>query len=132
MLHHVSADGVWGIIKAVDLPPNCPRSKTRDTPQEAAQATWEPGLTSKPGPGSLNKFVKVKVADLQLPPNQVPIKPADYTNHTARKSAFDKPAKTIPPFPHTCNLCGGRTLELFTSVEHEGGWEACKGRKKKR
>ena len=122
-------NGEWAVVQAADLPPNCPRSKTRDTPQDAMSANWEPGLTSAPGAGSIHKYVKVK--RLHLPwerpyPGQT-IKPGDIGLDPSQFHKAPK-GKPIQDYPHRCHVCGGRTLELFSSVEHEGG--KCPGPKR--
>lgn len=116
-----SPDGLWGVIKAKDLPLGVARSKTRDDPTAAETAPWDPGLLAPVGPGSLNKYVKVRLSDL---PNQlggttrptIVLRPGDYANGSVTKRG-----KFIPEFPHTCPLCGGKMLVLFSSTEHEGG-----------
>lgn len=118
-------DGTWAVIEAKDLPPGCPRSKTNDTVGDAVKSTsWNPALTHVPGPGSLNKFVKVRLADLtgahqyQTPDRVVELKPANFKG------------RKIPDYPHTCHVCGGKMLVLFSSTEHEGG--TCPGAPKKK
>jgi hypothetical protein len=116
-------NGEWAIIQAADLPPGCPRSKTRDDPDDAMKANWEPGLTAAPGAGSIHKYVKVK--RLHLPwekpyPGQT-IKPGDIGLDPAKFAPGRPKTKQIADYPHKCHVCGGRTLQLFSSVEHEGG-----------
>lgn len=128
---YTSPDGLFGVITGADYnavfgqqAPNAPaRSKTRDDPQKALNATWEPALVKPVGPGSLGDFVKVRLSDLpnQGPRPQVVLSPGNYTNAKA--------PKFIPQYPHTCHVCGGKMLILFSSVEHEGG--ACPGAQKK-
>ena len=113
-----SDDGLWGVIEASALPRDCPRSKTRDTPLEAAEAIWDAGMTSRPGPASQHKFVKVRIADIRGgPAPQIVLRPSAYGPAPAKRH--------IPDYPGKCSLCGGGILVLFTSTEHEGG--ACPG-----
>lgn len=116
-----SDDGLWAVIPVSRLPPGCPRSKTRDTPLDAADATWDAGIPSTPGPKSAAKFVKVRVTDVMRgwggrPPQQVVLRPSNFAASNRR---------VIPNYPGKCGVCGGGILVLFTSVEHEGG--ACPG-----
>lgn len=110
-------DGTWGVIEAKDLPPGCPRSKTNKTVGDAVKSTsWDPGLTTAPGPKSANDFVKVRLADLAT---KAP-------GPLAYRGVVSKPKVVVddPPekkYPHKCPTCGGRMLILFTSIEHEGG-----------
>jgi hypothetical protein len=120
MIHATTPDGLWGVIQAKDLPPGIARSKTRDNAADALTAPWDPAQVAPVGPKSQNHFVKVKLSD--LPPNffngqppvrpQVVLRPGDYAN--------PKVGKYIPEYPHTCNVCGGKMLWLFSSQEHEG------------
>lgn len=111
-----SPDGLWGVIEAKDLPPGVARSKTRDDEQDAQNAPWDPGLTTPVGPGSIHKFVKVRISDLPHlqsgPKPTIVLKPGNYANKPAQKF--------IPEYPHTCPVCGGKMLMLFSSQEHEG------------
>lgn len=121
IIHAVSQDGLWSVIEAVDFPPGIGRSRSRKTPGEALKAQWEPTLTTPVGPGSLHDFVLVRsmdIAMLQAQRTRIMVKARDFGG-----------GKVIPDYPHKCHVCGGRTLELFSSVEHEGG--ACPGRKMK-
>lgn len=120
---YTSDDGVWGVIVAKDVPPGVARSKTRDDAQDALNAPWDPALTTPVGPGSVNKYVKVKLSDLKIPlPARINLNPAEYKNK--------KVGKIIPDYPHTCAVCGGKMLILFSSQEHEGG-KPCPGPQKK-
>jgi hypothetical protein len=122
-------DGTFGVIKASDLPPNCPRSQTNDTVGDAVKSTsWDPARVQPPGPKSAGKYVKVMLRDLpkwQAAPGwgSVPqeLKPSNFGGQGSKKF--------IPDYPHRCHVCGGRMLILFSSVEHEGG--ACPGAPKK-
>ncbi len=109
-------DGQFGVVVAGDVPPGIARSKTRDDPQDALTAPWDPALTNPVGPGSVNKFVKVKLSDLPGR-NRIPLDPRHFQN--GKK-------KIIPDYPHTCPVCGGPYLMLFSSYEHPGG-KPCPG-----
>lgn len=123
-VHEVSNDGLWGAISGSDynsVHPAPGRSKTGDTPQKAMKNTWDPGFNAAIGPGSVGKYVKVRLSDLPghvAPPIKVSISPSTY----GTRSKSDR-QRHIPDYPHTCNLCGGKMLWLFTSQEHEGGVE---------
>lgn len=119
-----SSDGVWGVIVAKDFPGNIGRSKTRDDPQDALNATWDAGLTTPVGPGSIQKYIKVRISDLTGAPRpKISLNPGDYANK--------KGPKFIPDYPHKCAVCGGKMLILFSSQEHEGGKE-CPGPQKRK
>lgn len=113
-----SDDGLWGVIVAGDLPPGIGRSKTRDDPDDALNAAWDPGLTTPVGPGSVQKYIKIRMSDLGAPRPQIVLRPGDYSN--------PKAGKFIPEYPHKCAVCGGKMLILFSSQEHEGG-KPCPG-----
>lgn len=133
-VHWVSSDGLFGVITAKDMPPGIGRSRTRDTEIDAANAPWEAGLTHQVGPGSRNKFIKVRLADLGVPVQHNPTTGGGGTLgpallDTLKPKNYAQPGKKfIPDYPHTCTVCGGRMLQLFTSQEHEGG--VCPGPKK--
>lgn len=114
-----SDDGQWGVVVAGDLPPGIARSKTRDTPTDALNAPWDPALTQPVGPGSLQKYVKVRLKDIGV---NIPLSPAAYANGAGKK-------KFISDYPHTCPVCGGPYLMLFSSMEHPGG-KPCPGPEK--
>ena len=113
-----SDDGIWGVVVAGSLPPGVARSKTRDDPKDALTAPWDPALTAPVGPNSIHKFVKVKMSDLGLARPRILLRPGDYANK--------KVGKFIPDYPHTCLICGGPIVILFSSQEHEGG-KPCPG-----
>lgn len=128
-VHEVSSDGLWGAITGQDymsLPPNTVgRTKTGDTPQKAMKNTWDPANTAPIGPGSLGKYVKVRLGDLPghaPPPIKINISTQNYGSRVGDGPGKIK-SRHIPEYPHTCNLCGGKMLWLFTSQEHEGGKE---------
>lgn len=125
---YTSNDGLFGVITGADyniLHVNngiqLGRSKTNKDPQAALNSAWDPNFSQPVGPGSLANFVKVRLSDIpgQARPAVI-LSPGNYTA---------KPKKIISNYPHTCHVCGGKMLILFSSVEHEGG--ACPGAKPK-
>lgn len=116
-IHATDQNNVWGVIEAKDYPPGIGRSRTRDTPGDALKANWEGTLVTRPGPGSTNKFVKVRLMDL---PGYGKASSTKSIGEVLNSRAFGG-GKVISDYPHTCPVCGGRMLILYSSVEHEGG-----------
>lgn len=128
-VHEVSSDGLWGAISGADymsLPAGTvPRTKTGDTPGKAMKNTWDPANTAPIGPGSIGKYVKVRLSDIPghaPPPIKINISTQNYGSRVGDGPGPIK-SRHIPEYPHVCNLCGGKMLWLFTSQEHEGGKE---------
>ena len=105
-----SQDGLWSVISSSDYKGGIGRSKTRPTPGQALKADWLMALVTPPGITAGFRFIKVRTMDLT---GTTGLRPSTYTTKKGKR--------VIPPYPHRCNLCGGNTLELFSSVEHEGG-----------
>lgn len=129
-------DGTWAVIEAGDLPlTGIPRSKTNDTVADAIKSnSWDPALTTLPGPKSRKHFVKIKITD--IPPgtpittaNLQAANPAIPVRKAMPITPTNYKGKIIPDYPHPCHVCGGRQLILFSSTEHEGG--SCPGPQKK-
>lgn len=119
-------DGEWAVIEGKDWRPGLARSKTNDTLADAVKSnSWDPSMANVPiGPKSLNKLIKVKLVELKQAVARLQVtalRPSNFGGSSTKKS--------IPDYPHTCLVCGGKTLILFSSTEHEGG--VCPGPKKR-
>lgn len=109
-------DGVWGVWEAGDIPSGVARSKTKKTLKEAAAVDpLDCNMTTPVGPGSVKNLCKARIQDM--------INAYKTLNERIGKVLI--PGNISPPepreklWPHTCPACGGRTLELFSSTEHE-------------
>lgn len=110
-------DGTWGVWEAGDIPAGVPRSKTKKTLKEAVAADpLDCNMTTPVGPGSVKNLSKARIQDMldaykkineQLGKVSIP----------GKLSATPEPREKL--WPHICPACGGRTLELFSSTEHE-------------
>lgn len=113
-------DGKFAVIHARDFPANTGmgRSATRPTMQAAMTAAIDPGRQNAAGPGSMQDFCKVVLAELLARPLTGVKK---QTTGFAFKGRPDPkpmiasgygtaPKGTVIPdahFPHNCGVCGG-------------------------
>ncbi len=114
----VSQDGLWGVLEGKDFVEGIGRSRTAKTVGEALKNTWEPNLTTMPGPASLlGRYVKVRLMDISSHPDYIP-----YTGLPLSAVNFRRGAKAIPDYPQRCLVCGqdNVVITLFSSTEHKG------------
>lgn len=115
-------DGTYGVWEASIVHPYVPRSRTRKYMKDAVQIDpTEITLRPPVGPGSIKGLIKVRLVDF-IPRGET----------AAPAKTFQEPIEVR--FPHRCTVCGGRTLELFSSVDHAdeqgNGGAKCPGPKK--
>lgn len=101
----VYGDDKYGVTEAWLVPPQCPRSKTCPTLKSALACNDDEIVVRPPaGPKSRRDLVKVRRAE--------------WEHWKSKPKAAQEEPEHIR-WPHTCPACGGRTLIMFSSVEHQ-------------